>query len=79
MAILKQNLSSDCKSVKKWNTCIPVADSCWYMAKPIQYCKVKKIKIKKGKKKKETEACPRPLWKCAQGTWLGHWHAENAF
>ena len=26
------------------NTCIPVADSCWYMAKPIQYCKVKKKK-----------------------------------
>jgi len=27
------------------NTCIPVADSCCYMAKPIQYCKVKnKIK-----------------------------------
>ena len=25
------------------NTCIPVADSCWYMAKPIQYCKVKKF------------------------------------
>ena len=24
------------------NTCIPVADSCWYMAKPIQHCKVKK-------------------------------------
>ena len=24
------------------NTCIPVADACWYMAKPIQYCKVKK-------------------------------------
>ena len=24
------------------NTCIPVADSFWYMAKPIQYCKVKK-------------------------------------
>ena len=23
------------------NTCIPVADSCWYMAKSIQYCKVK--------------------------------------
>ena len=22
------------------NTCIPGADSCWYMAKPIQYCKV---------------------------------------
>ena len=25
-------------------TCIPVADSWWYMAKPIQYCKVKKKK-----------------------------------
>ena len=24
------------------NACIPVADSYWYMAKPIQYCKVKK-------------------------------------
>ena len=24
------------------NPCIPVADSFWYMAKPIQYCKVKK-------------------------------------
>jgi len=35
------------------NTCIPVADSCWYMAKPIHYCKVKKIKknFKKIKKK----------------------------
>ena len=33
------------------NTCIPVADSCWYMAKPIQYCKVKKQnKIKKKKR-----------------------------
>ena len=30
------------------NTCIPVADSFWYMAKPIQYCKFKKWnKIKK--------------------------------
>jgi len=27
------------------NTCTPVADSCWCMAKPIQYCKVKKKKI----------------------------------
>ena len=26
------------------NTCIPVVDSFWYMAKPIQYCKVKKKK-----------------------------------
>ena len=39
------------------NTCIPVADSFRYMAKPIQYCKVKnKIKIKKNfKKKKEKQ------------------------
>ena len=22
------------------NTCTPMADSCWCMAKPIQYCKV---------------------------------------
>ena len=28
------------------NTCIPVADSGWYMAKPIQHCKAKN-KIKK--------------------------------
>ena len=33
------------------NTCIPVADSFRYMAKPIQYCKVKnKIKLKKKKR-----------------------------
>ena len=25
---------------KMGNTCIPVADSRWYMAKPIQYCAV---------------------------------------
>ena len=25
------------------NTCIPVVDSFRYMAKPIQYCKVKKL------------------------------------
>ena len=24
------------------NTCTPVADACWCMAKPVQYCKVKK-------------------------------------
>ena len=34
------------------NTCIPVADSCWYMAKPIQYCKVKKKKRIGALKKK---------------------------
>ena len=30
------------------NTCIPVADSCLYMAKPIQYCKFKKEKKKEN-------------------------------
>ena len=28
------------------NTCIPVADSCWCMAKPIQYCKVINFQLK---------------------------------
>jgi len=32
--------------VRMGNTCIPVADSFWYMAKPIQYCKVKKNLLK---------------------------------
>ena len=31
------------------NTCIPVADSFWYLARLIQLCKVKKNKIKKNK------------------------------
>ena len=29
------------------NTCTPMADSCWCMAKPIQYCKVKLKKKRK--------------------------------
>ena len=38
------------------NTCIPVVDLCWYMAKPVQYYKVlkKKVKIKTLFKKKNT-------------------------
>ena len=28
------------------NTCIPVADTCWCMAKPIQYCKVINVQLK---------------------------------
>jgi len=28
------------------NTCTPVADSCWCMAKPIQYCKVISLQVK---------------------------------
>ena len=31
------------------NMCTPMADSCWCMAKPIQYCKVKKKKKFKNK------------------------------
>ena len=34
------------------NKCIPVADSCWCMAKPIQYCKVINLQLKKNLKKK---------------------------
>ena len=36
------------------NTCISVADSCWCMAKPIQYCKEPPIKINKFIYKKRT-------------------------
>ena len=32
------------------NACIPVADSFWYMANPIQYFKLNKIKLKKKEK-----------------------------
>ena len=42
------------RRVQDGDTCIPVADSCWYMAKPIQYCKVKK------KKKRIHLQCGRP-------------------
>ena len=35
------------------NMCTPVADACWCMAKPIQYCKVKIIIIIKCKKLKK--------------------------
>ena len=35
--------------------CTPVADSCWCMAKPIQYCKVKK-------KKKKLEYASESSW-----------------
>ena len=37
------------------NTCISVVDSCWYMAKPIQYCKVKKLNKINSKKKSRVE------------------------
>ena len=36
----------DGREVQDGNTCIPVVDSWWYMAKPIQYCKVISIQWK---------------------------------
>ena len=38
------------------NLYTPVADSCWCMAKPIQYCKVKKKKKKIKKKDSKAKA-----------------------
>ena len=39
------------------NTCTPMADSCQYMAKPLQYCKVISLQLKyKEKPKHKTEA-----------------------
>ena len=29
------------------NTCTPMADSCWCMAKPLQYCRVISLQFKK--------------------------------
>ena len=34
------------------NSCTPVAGSCWCMAKPIQYCKIKQKERKTTKKRK---------------------------
>ena len=56
------------------NTCIPVADSFWYMAKPIQYCKVKLNKIKKiksNKEKREWKKVNRPLNVWDSFKWYG--------
>ena len=32
---------------KMGNMCTPVMDSCWYMAKPVQYCKVISLQLNK--------------------------------
>ena len=34
-------------------SCTPVVDSCQYMAKPIQYCKVISLQINKERKKEK--------------------------
>ena len=39
------------------NTCTPMADACWCMAKPIQYCKVKKKKKKSRDISLQTSMC----------------------
>ena len=36
--------------LKMGNTCTPMADSCECMAKPLQYCKVISLQLKKKKK-----------------------------
>ena len=38
------------------NTCIPVMDSCWCMAKPIQYCKVINLQLNKFIFKKKNQS-----------------------
>ena len=38
--------------------CTPVVDSCWCMAKPIQYCKVKKKNYKNNKSWRRVETSP---------------------
>ena len=41
---LKRNITKHyivTRGFRMGNTCIPVADSFWYMAQPTQYCKVK--------------------------------------
>ena len=38
--------------VRMGNTCTPMADSCDYMAKPPQYCKIISLQLKLKKKKK---------------------------
>ena len=39
-------LATWCEELTHLNKCIPVADSCWRMAKPIQYCKVISLQLK---------------------------------
>ena len=52
------------------STCTPVTDSCWCMAKPIQYCKVISLQLNKFilKKKKESACQCR---RCGFSLWVG--------
>ena len=60
------------------NTCIPVVDSFWYMAKPIQYCKVKKKKQYILKKINPDYSLERPMLKLKL-QYFGHlmWRASS--
>ena len=51
------------------NTCTPVADSCLCMAKPIQYCKVKKNNKKKIKKRKKERSAQEGKTKQLFASW----------
>ena len=34
------------RGLRMGNTCTPMADSCQYMAKPVQYCKIISLQLK---------------------------------
>ena len=59
---------------KMGNTCTPAADSCQYMAKPIQYCKVISLQ-KKKKSHAGTSLASQWLRLCFQsrGWWFDPW------
>ena len=47
--------------VRIGNTCTPMADSCDYMTKPSQYCKIISLQLKKKKKEYWSGLpCPPP-------------------
>ena len=46
------------------NTCTPVADSCQCMAKPIQYCKVKKNRERESRNDKRWSDHDEPQTLC---------------
>ena len=52
------------------NTCIPVADSCWCMAKPIQYCKVINLQLNKFILKKKLRLCGPPRSSLLDVFWM---------
>ena len=47
MTILFLNITEVGGGFRMGNMCISMVDSCWYMAKPIQYCKVISLQLNK--------------------------------